>query len=418
MGMQIPRAKIPSGLMGHVGVFYLHRALTLCFPLLLLPVIAYRLAPGAMGVLFVLQAWSLMLVYVIDYGFSAYGARSIAQSEYPAARSHEISRILSAQILLSAALLPAWLLLCNFIPMLQDHFWNGMLPLLMGAATALTPNWYFLGTQKLMPFVITDIICRMAVLLGILFLPYEDYDHLFAFAVMTAGQVIAAAISIYILSRHEILKWVSMQEAVRILRQNWRLCLAETGMAFSVNFNTILLSLFASPAIIAAYGVAEKIIRGCGALLVALTQALYPHFTQMQKDAALSLEKLMLWGIGSNGALTLAASLFIWLLAPVILPYLAKDDPAFALTLTYWQIPALFLFGLQGTLYMHGLLARRHDGAALTAILLGAIVYALGGIAAVMMQSVIGVIIAQTLNFTTVIAFACWRIAQKKTPAE
>lgn len=413
--MQILRTFFPSGLLGHVGMFYLHRALSLCFPLLLLPLLAHRLTQDALGLFFVLQAWGLVLSYLIDYGFVAHGPRAIVRADSAATRSREISRIITAQLLLTAFITPAWLILYRFIPVLQSGVSSAVFALLLAATTVLTPNWYFMGRQKLSIFVIMDAASRLGVLLAILFLSYDQDDFTAPYIIITAGQMLTCVLSFLLLARHENLRLAPLSEARDALKQNWRLCLTEIGLAVSVSFNAILLSLFAPPVMIAAYGIAEKIIRGCSVFMIALSQALYPHFTRLQQQSALGLRKLLGWAISSNAVLTMGAWLGIWLFAPVILPWLAKADPMLALDLTYWQVPALFLFGLQGTVYMHGLLARHDDATALRATFAGMIVYAAAGTGAVIMQSVYAVIFAQVGSLLVMILASLF--LQKKTPA-
>ncbi|HCM83175.1 MAG TPA: hypothetical protein DIS76_01240, partial [Rhodospirillaceae bacterium] len=236
--MQILRAFLPSGLLSHVGAFYVHRVLTLCFPLLLLPLIATRLTVNAMGIFFVLQAWGLTLSYIIDYGFSTRGARSMASTDNADGRSTEISRIITAQLLLCGIILPTWILCRSFIPILQDNAMGAVLAFIMGAATAITPNWYFLGTHRLSGFIITDILSRIVTLIGIFILPYADGDFNTPYVIISVGQFITCGIALCLMARREDLKIVRLGAGLSALRENWKLCLNVIGFALSVSLNT------------------------------------------------------------------------------------------------------------------------------------------------------------------------------------
>jgi PST family polysaccharide transporter len=414
--MQILQSFFTGAALRHVSIFYLHRVLTLAFPLLLLPVLAHKLSVTALGNFFVLQAWGLMLTYIIDFGFAAHGARAMAQHDDAAQRHNEISKIITAQLLLLAILLPSFLLLSTTLPVLSQNLSSSFFAILLATATAITPNWYFLGREKLLGYVVLDITSRLLTITLIFFITYDDHDFIWPYAIIACTQSITCLASLWLVMRDATIKPSNLPDTISALQHNWRLFISETGLAISVSLNTILLSLFAAPALIAAYGVAEKIIRGCAGLLSALTQALYPHFTQMQKEHTMSARQLLTWGMISNGGLTIAATLGIYFLGPVIMPYLAKADPALAQTLSLWQLPMLFLFGLQTTLYMHGLLAQHQDTAVFNVTWIGLTIYALLGITGIWMQSMVMIIFAQTSSLLGMIISSIITL-QKKTPA-
>lgn len=398
----------------HVGLFYLHRLTALGFPLILLPLLAHRLLSEAMGHFFVLQAWGLALSYLVDFGLVAHGTRMIAKLENHE-QSQEIGRIISAQLLLLIILAPLWFILANFLPVLSSAMDGSALAFLLGATTAITPNWYFLGNQKLKFFVLLDMALRLTALAAIYCAPYDTTDFTTPYLYIVIAQTLICLLSLTLMAKWQPFRLTNISSALQTIRNNWRLCVSEIGLLIPISFNTILLSFFAPPILIATYGIAEKIIRGCAALMMALAQSLYPHFTKLQQTGPLSMRHLLAWGIGSNGLLTLAASIGIACLAPVIIPYLAHDNPGTALSLTYWQIPVIFLFGLQSTIYMHGILARHDDALALRSTVGGAMAYVAVGCIALFMQSVYAVIAAQAISLIlmTLLSFR----TQKKTPA-
>lgn len=404
----------PQKLGSHVGLFYLHRLIALGFPLILLPLLAHRLLSEAMGHFFVLQAWGLTLSYIIDFGLVAHGTRMIAKLN-PDEQGHEIGKIISAQLLLLIIITPLWLVLANFLPVIRSNMNGSVMALLLGAATAITPNWYFLGNQRLKFFVILDMILRIIALIAINCMPYDTTDFISPYSYIVIAQVLICLLAMALMRSRQSFRLMRVRDSLRTLGNNWRLCISEIGLLIPISLNTILLSFFAAPLLIAAYGIAEKIIRGCAALMMALAQSLYPHFTKLQQSGALSIRQLLTWAIGSNGMLTLAATMGIALLAPVVIPFLARDNPDIALNLTYWQIPVLFLFGLQSTIYMHGILARHDDALALRSTIGGVIAYIIVGFMAYYLQSIYIVITAQAISLIvmTLLSFS----AQKKTPA-
>ena len=70
------------------------------------------------------------------------------------------------------------------------------------------------------------------------------------------------------------------------LRENWSIFACRVSSGLYIQANTLVLSALASPAIVAFFGGAERIIRAAINLLQPLTQAFLPRLSFLRADGS------------------------------------------------------------------------------------------------------------------------------------
>jgi PST family polysaccharide transporter len=157
------------------------------------------------------------------------------------------------------------------------------------------------------------------------------------------------------------------------LRSASPLFFARAASGLYLQANTLILSVMAPPAAVAAFGGAERIVRAAINLLIPITQAVFPRLSMLAKSApeqALRETRWLLAGLvsvatcGAVIATFLAASIVHLLLGP------SFDTSVPVMQLLVLTIP---LVSAGGVLGLYWALPWRHERLFLGAVLLGGV---------------------------------------------
>lgn len=305
--MQLLRSALKKNLLAMFtlkGAEYLASFITL-------PYLLRVLGPEIYGTLTFYQVVMGYVVLFADYGFPLTAPRDVAQSS-----EEEIPRVFSAVLGTRLGLMAAGVaFVCVMVLFLPEAtgaellLW--MLPALVGSA--LFPSWYFQGIQRMKYITILSVTARCLGAAGVFLWVRGGQDVCWAAFFLAVPQLIAGVLSLgLLLVRARGLfcrpSWEMMR---RELAGGWSVFLSTLFMQAYTNGNLLILRFLTDDYVVGCYAAAHKFIEAVKGLLVPISNAVYPHVSQLamqSREQAVSFLRRMLMMVGGGmGAASVVA---------------------------------------------------------------------------------------------------------------
>ncbi len=389
------------------------QAMGYLFPLLLVPYLARALGPPAWGKLAVAQVFSMYVSTFIQYGFGFSGVRDLAGAHGdPESRSALLGAITAAKLTL---VVPAALVTLGVIialPTVRQDAGLAWAALLYGTVMGLNLNWYFQGREKMHAMAMLQFANSGAAMIGVFLFVKSSADvdlYLIVFSTTTAA-TLAAAIALAV--RETPWKTPSLAETLNVLRLGSRAFFVTATSSLYTAGNSLLLSFFVTPEIVAFYSAAEKLIRAYKGFYGPINGALYPRlsrYVQHDRPKALALIRLSL---KANIGLSVIVSAVLLLFAqPIMLVlYGQKFAPAIIDLEIMSVLPVIFAFSQ--VLAVQWMFALNMDGKVLLVTTLGGILSLASAVVFVPRFGDVGMSIALAVTefaVSVVLVYLLWR---------
>jgi polysaccharide transporter, PST family len=299
------------GLLGHrisqnVLALYGMQAATFVVPLLTLPYVSRVLGPSAFGLVLFSQSFSIFLTLFVDWGFTPFGVWTIAaEREDMHAVEGTVARIRTAQLLMVAFSIPVAIACLALIPKFTHHPGFLALAWLAAVTTALMPNWFFVGTERVRLTATIQLGFRAigAALTFVLVQNRSDAWIVMALYTMTSiGMWIVSDALVY---RRVRFRLCGIRAGLVAIRESGRVFVGTVGVSLLSTFNVVLLGLFVPSAQVAQYATGERIVRTWEQVLGPIGTAVTPRMAFLQvsnrPDRARRLWRIAMVVIGGAG---------------------------------------------------------------------------------------------------------------------
>lgn len=292
----------------------------LLVPLLTVPWLARQLGQEGWAPVLVAQSlggWAIML---LEFGFDLAGTRAIAQAGDASGMAAAAARIQRARLLLTPVVAVIMVGTAVLLPSLGPAFIVATLVFVI--ARGFSPFWYFQGIQRIRFAAVVETLGKVIPALALFVLVTSPEHGWRVIALQAAGACVATALLTARMHGSVTLPRVTNRAALATLREAAPTFGARAASGLYIHANTLLLSIFAGPAAVAAFGGAERIVRAAINLLLPVTQAYFPHVSRLAASdpqrAWASIRKALVT-LGAAGALGAAATA---LLAPLLVQIL------------------------------------------------------------------------------------------------
>ncbi|NWK43823.1 oligosaccharide flippase family protein [Ralstonia pickettii] len=315
-------------------------------PLVTLPVLVARLQPDGFGVIAFAQAVAVYVQLLADYGFSISATRHIAANAFsePSTLRAYVSTIHACKGMLAALIsvlaIPVLYLWSNS----GTAFLAGTLMLGMAIGNALTPLWYYQGTNNMKTVAIATGISKWAGAIVILLFVHSPADMLLAACAYAVPPLLIAAACTVRLHRRNLftLGDVSVRGMMSELHTGAPYFVTSAGSGILANSSVLVLGLFHPPSVVGIYAAAEKVIKAATGCMAPISQSLYPlnaeRFGVSMAEGLRSVRQTALWLL----APAVAGSLLLFVVAPWGLKALHWVDPRY-LEVVRWLCPWIVL---------------------------------------------------------------------------
>lgn len=301
-------------------------AIGLLAPLIAVPYLARVLRPEGWAPVLVAQAIALWVVLVLDFGFDLSGTRAVARVRASADDAATVvHRVQSAKF----ALLPfgAALVIVAFAltPTLEGRTkllgWTVAFALVRG----LDPFWYFQGVERVLGPVIVQTATRLAAALGVFFFVHSPDDAANVLALQAVGAATATLVLGIWMRQRVPFRAPSRRAATEGFREGAPLFTFRAASGLFASSNVFILSLFATPAAVAVFGGAERLVRAGIGLLLPLTQAILPRVSHLGETDPAGARAVVRRSLGVVGVAGLVIGLVTFAFAPLIVQLLLGE---------------------------------------------------------------------------------------------
>lgn len=351
------RARFASNLISLYGVQFA----TLLLPLAVLPFLTRVLSPEVWGQLAAIQAMSLTLALLVEYGFGYSATRHVAS--HPAAQEEHArtaAQVLSAKIVLSVVVLLTSAVVYVILPPLREPPALFVWGVLFAIAQGFTPLWYFQGIENLRVAAATEVSMK-AIGTGLTFLLVRASDDVWiVLALQAMATSIACALNTRRLYRSVPFIRPTLVAAQRGLREGLSMFLFRGAVGLYTTANAALLRAFVPGALVAEFATADRLAGASKGILQPFSQLLFPRISRLvaqDPTAARRVTRLSLFVLVGFASLVAAVAAYV---APVFIPWFfgpayTGSVPLFQLLcLTFPVIAASNVLGVQWML-PHGM---------------------------------------------------------------
>jgi polysaccharide transporter, PST family len=233
----------------------------------------------------------------------------------------------------------------------------------------LNPLWFFQGVERVKAAVAVETTARTAAAVGVFFVVRAPADAWRVVALQTVFAGVSLVVLTVWLHRRVPLRVPRFAAAVRTLREVWRIAACRGSAGIYVQANALILSALASPASVAFFGGAERIIRAAISLMQPLTQAFLPRVSYLQVADPLAARRMVTRTLLGMGLLGMAMGTTAFVGAPLLVRILLGPgyDAAIPVLRALAALPPLIAVNTVFGIYWA--LPFGHDRAYFTAIL-------------------------------------------------
>jgi PST family polysaccharide transporter len=329
---------------------------TFLFPLIQVPYLARVLGASSWGLVAFAQAFAVLILLLLQYGFDLSATRDIARGRHEHARvSDAVARVASAQgalVLVSTTVAFAtyW-----FVPTFHEHPLHLALGWLLGVGYGLSPIWYFRGIERVGTAMLIDIAGKAVGTAGIFLFVHNPSHGWLALAIQAGATVMTTAIAVCLMYRNVAARWPRARAAKRTLIEGWNLFLFRGSVNLYLSGGAFILGLFAPVSEVAYFAGADRGSKAGVGLMTALSQALYPRMVLLTETNPEQAARLAWISMAFVGAFAVVLAMGLATLAPVIIPLLLGsgfESAVLVLQILALLMPLIAVHDVLGTQWM------------------------------------------------------------------
>lgn len=257
-------------------------------PLVIIPYLLVTLGADKYGYIGFATGYSYYFYNIIDFGFNLSATKQIAIS-FQTKNYLELNKtffsVLYAKLILFVFSSIIYFSLLFIVNPFRQYSMTVlcMYPLIIG--NTFTFTWLFQGIGKIKVISTINSITKFLVLPLTFFFVRSESDYNMAALIQSLVFVVAALLSCVFLEREKIIHYtkVDLNDIKNSFKDSWPLFLSSAASTIYTSLYTVILAIFASPALVGIYSASDRIVRAlCTVLNSTVSQAFYP------KVAALS----------------------------------------------------------------------------------------------------------------------------------
>lgn len=309
------------------------------FPLLTLPYLTRVLAPEGYAVYAYTASTMMLLSVLVEFGFNFSGTKLIAKSHSNTESNRIVGAITIARLFLCVAVALIVLLLCSFVPILNQNIIFVAVAYAATCMKALSPDFVFQGFEKMGP-ITTRYFISLSVLTVAIFVMIRSADDLIWIPIF---ELIASTIAlVWSFSAAKRLFGVSiaitkLRYCVKLLRISWPYFFTNISAGALTGLSTLLVGIMiVDPAQISFWSLSIMAITAVQSLYAPVTNSLYPHMVRNSDFRFARKVILIFLPIAAVGTVVFA------LLAPVIMRVLGGVEYVPGAEVLLWLSPMLF----------------------------------------------------------------------------
>jgi PST family polysaccharide transporter len=314
-----------------------------------LPYVTRVLGVEAWGTLALVQVVIGYFTMVTNWGFGMSGTRKVAAHRNDPDRLSEIFfAAWAGQWLLGVASILILGLFVVFVPFFNQHSVFYIIGIGVIISSVLFPVWFLNGIERMREVAIIQITTRAATvpLIFLLIQGPEDAPLLLAIGAMTG--ILGGTITIIWMRRNLGLTWrrPSQSRAMDELREGAAIFGSTVWISLYTTLTPLMLGLFASPAAIGYYALADRVRLLAQSALSPISSAIFPRMSHLFNTDSVQARALLKRSSKLILLISASASMSLWVLAEHIVILLAGEQFRPSITVLQWLAPLPFVISL------------------------------------------------------------------------
>lgn len=307
-------------------------------PLLALPYLARVLGAHSYGQVVWVQTVMMFGAIWVDFGFGWSATREISAHRHDAERVARLSaNVWAVQWFLCLVFALAVLVVAQWQAPEDDWIlYAAGLGLVLGQV--LLPLWLFQGLEVLRDMAIIQLAGKVLALPMVFVWVEGPQDQVWALLFFSASSVLAGVFALaWVLHRRLVLpvrpQWSGMCVA---LKESWVLFSSRALISLYTTMMPLAVGWWAGPVQLAYFNLADRFRQAVQALLMPVSQALFPRMSWLFEHDPLAARGLLRKSALGMGALTCLAGAVLWLGAEAWMVALGGDDFAQGASVLRW----------------------------------------------------------------------------------
>ncbi len=273
------------------------------FSLITFPYVVRVIGVEKFGLINFAAAFVAYFGLLTDYGFSWSATQLISINRN---EKTKIDKNYSAVISIKIILIIISFILLSIIIFSLDFFSQNYelyyLSFLFVVGTALFPNWFFQGIEKMGYIANITIFFRAISVAAIFVFINSPADYLLLVAINGFTTLFVGIFALSFVQWKFKIRFVipSTKEVSYYLKYSWEYFISNIGISLYTNTNTFILGLFTSNTVVGYWAAADKIRYAILALYGTFNQAVFPYFAKLINEkfdeAIRKIKKIFHWG--------------------------------------------------------------------------------------------------------------------------
>ena len=332
--------------------------INLIIPLVTLPYLIGHIGLSNYGAYSIVYSMLQYGILISSYGFAFSTTQQIAQNRED---KEFIGRIVHSTLFARLLIMIVVSLLMGVICIVaypKEYLLMYLLGLGVILGDILNPVWLYPGMEMMRFMTLVNMVSKTVFTVLIFIFIRNEKDCPYITLLNSIGYLVAGTISLILAYRSFHIKWQipKMQDVIMQYKLGWYIFLSTVCMNLYRNSNIFILGFFLPAAQVGIYSGAEKIIKGCQAIISPISNALFPYVARTFKTSSLRQK----WRQIRKMSIYLAGLLFVmcmvlYFAAPWLNKILLKNVDARAIDLVRLMIPVLLFGGLNYILGIVGL---------------------------------------------------------------
>lgn len=410
LNIRTARALATTQLAKNITSMYFVQAGRYLIPLITIPYLARVLGVSGWGGLAFIQAFSLYLCIVIDYGFELSATRDVAKNkDENDSIAATLANVLFAKVGLAVLVMSIAILIFyglggfSVSPML---YWMGVY---WALANTFNLFWFFQGIERVQLIAALDFTAKIIGIVAIVHMVKGPDDDWVVLAIHGTTSSIVFLMSLYYAIRKVGFKTPTLRGAISTFRTGWDAFLIRLSSGVYASSSPFVFGLVVGPELVGPYSAAEKITRTVKELMRPITRTLYPRFSiLLTGDIAVAhthIRRTLLL----LSTFSLALALVVYIFSKAIISLLFGSGYESAATILQWMSFSIVLSTICNILAIQWLLPMGRDKTVRRIHLITVTIF---GLAATIFASTFGAIgmVGSILVAEMVMIFLCLRI--------
>ena len=268
--------------------------------LLLYPYLSRVLTIEGFGLVGFSMAYTLIYQLIVEFGFMISATARISEHRNNPNRVSEIvSSVMYAKFILLIVSAILFLFSAYFISIVRDNLQIVSLFFISGLISALMPDFFFRGIEKMKPLALRTIFIRTLSLLLVVALVRDESQILLIPTSFIIGNTIALVVTIIAMRKAggRLIR-TQTKQAIISIKDSFMFFLSRVAASLNQSAGTFLIGLKYSPASVEAgiFAGASRISLASEMMLMPVSDSLFPHMVS-KKDYRLFRKVIIVGGV-------------------------------------------------------------------------------------------------------------------------